>query len=244
MLRALLGDDGVGELAIFDREGAAEAAADVAVLELDEPQALDAREQLARLLAHAELAQARAGIVIGRRCRRSAPRPRVTPERIDEEADELAALGGEGDGLRAPRRARRRTARDSVWPACRRRSRSARRRSRSREGARSSGARSPWRRRGRRNCRRAGRSRSATGTTTLQPASSSSFTAAKPTLGRIRSTRQVTNRPTRLPAPGNRFSTSVKIGSPAATARTLDQRRPRFKAGRQIPSPACGRGSG
>src|SRR5271155_4308055 len=76
---------------------------------------------------------------------------------------------------------------------------------------------------------------------TLQPAFSSSLTAAKPTLGRMRSTRQVTNRPTRLPAPGNRFSTSVKIGSPAATARTLDQRRPRFKATAKIAARARGR---
>src|ERR1043166_6388678 len=37
------------------------------------------------------------------------------------------------------------------------------------------------------------------GTSTVQPASSSSFTAAKPTAGRIRSTRQVTNSPTRVP---------------------------------------------
>src|ERR1700719_2172593 len=36
------------------------------------------------------------------------------------------------------------------------------------------------------------------GTSTVQPASSKSFTAAKPTDGRIMSTRQVTNRPTRL----------------------------------------------
>src|SRR5579871_1969952 len=36
------------------------------------------------------------------------------------------------------------------------------------------------------------------GTSTTQPASSSSFAAAKPTEGRIRSTRQVTNSPTRL----------------------------------------------
>src|ERR1700686_2626545 len=38
------------------------------------------------------------------------------------------------------------------------------------------------------------------GTCTLQPASSRSFTAAKPTDGRIRSTRQVTNSPTCLVA--------------------------------------------
>src|SRR5216684_1245564 len=36
------------------------------------------------------------------------------------------------------------------------------------------------------------------GTSTVQPASSRSFAAAKPTEGRIRSTRQVTNSPTRL----------------------------------------------
>src|SRR3954470_15772139 len=36
------------------------------------------------------------------------------------------------------------------------------------------------------------------GTATVQPASSRSLTAAKPTDGRIRSTRQVTKRPTRL----------------------------------------------
>src|SRR5262249_37563747 len=35
------------------------------------------------------------------------------------------------------------------------------------------------------------------GTSTVQPASSSSLTAANPTVGRNRSTRQVTNRPTR-----------------------------------------------
>src|SRR6185503_3010248 len=39
------------------------------------------------------------------------------------------------------------------------------------------------------------------GTSTVQPASSSSLTAAKPTDGRIRSTRQVTKRPTRGPFP-------------------------------------------
>src|SRR6185295_16120248 len=41
-----------------------------------------------------------------------------------------------------------------------------------------------------------------TGASTTQPASSSSLTAAKPMEGRIRSTRQVTNSPTRLPRSG------------------------------------------
>jgi hypothetical protein len=41
------------------------------------------------------------------------------------------------------------------------------------------------------------------GTMTSQPAVSSSFRAAKPMRGRIRSTRQVTNSPTRLFAKGS-----------------------------------------
>src|SRR6202011_3085827 len=42
------------------------------------------------------------------------------------------------------------------------------------------------------------------GTSTVQPASSSSLTAAKPTAGRIRSTRQVTSSPTRFRGGGMR----------------------------------------
>ena len=50
---------------ILDAEGAAEAAADLRSRQLGQPQALDRRQQLARLLLDAELAQAGAGVVIG-----------------------------------------------------------------------------------------------------------------------------------------------------------------------------------
>ena len=56
----LLLDDGVGDLGVLDREGAAKAAADLVLVHLDELQALDAGEQRARLALDAELAQARA----------------------------------------------------------------------------------------------------------------------------------------------------------------------------------------
>ena len=146
---------------------------------------------------HAELAQAGAGIVIGDGAV-VARGDLGDAEHVDEEAHQLVAFGGEGVGLdrhvglvgeqfgivlgeHAGAGAARR---DDVVAAA--------------------NAAIVWRaialarRRGRRNCRRAGRSRSGAGTITLQPASSSSFTAAKPTLGRNRSTRQVTNRPTRI----------------------------------------------
>ena len=77
---ALLRDDRVGQLAVFGREGSAEAAADFAVREIDQPQPFDAREQLARLPLDAQLAQARAGIVIGDDRRRNALRPRSRPD--------------------------------------------------------------------------------------------------------------------------------------------------------------------
>src|SRR5258706_13960051 len=50
------------------------------------------------------------------------------------------------------------------------------------------------------------------GTATVQPASSKSFTAAKPTDGRIRSTRQVTKRPTRLAGSAIRIPERLQIG--------------------------------
>ena len=45
----LLGDDGVGDVGVFDAEGAAEAAADIGVAHFDEAQTLDGGEQPARL---------------------------------------------------------------------------------------------------------------------------------------------------------------------------------------------------
>src|SRR6202035_1820432 len=65
------------------------------------------------------------------------------------------------------------------------------------------------------------------GTSTLQPASSRSFAAAKPTEGRIRSTRQVTNSPTRLVSraaiiglrcPGRNRNDIAAIGLPPQAA--------------------------
>ena len=97
-LVALARDDCVGEFAVLDREGSAEATADVGLVEFDQAQAFDAGEQLARLVAHAEFAQARTGIVVdgdAGKTRRDAGHA----ERIDQEARQLAALGGEGDGL-------------------------------------------------------------------------------------------------------------------------------------------------
>ena len=53
-------------------------------------------------LLDAELAQARAGIVIGDACRRSARRPRSTPRTSARKRDQLVGLGGERLGARAP----------------------------------------------------------------------------------------------------------------------------------------------
>src|ERR1700722_12029581 len=62
---ALLRDDRIRELAVFGREGSAEAAADFAIGEIDQPEPFDAREQSAWLARDPQFAQARAGIVIG-----------------------------------------------------------------------------------------------------------------------------------------------------------------------------------
>ncbi len=97
-LVALARDDRVGQFAVFDREGSAEAAADVGLVELDQAEAFDAGEQLARLVMHAELAQARAGIVIGGDAGK-ARRDAGHAELVDQEARQLAAFGREGGGL-------------------------------------------------------------------------------------------------------------------------------------------------
>ena len=68
------------------------------------------------------------------------------------------------------------------------------------------------------------------GTSTAQPASSISFTAAKPTVGRNRSTRQVTNNPTREPVGMKRSSPemgardigAIVLASQAAQVRRMD----------------------
>ena len=50
-------DDGIGDVGIFDREGAAEAAAHFRLLHLGQGEAGDARKETPRGIAHLELAQ-------------------------------------------------------------------------------------------------------------------------------------------------------------------------------------------
>ena len=64
LLRLTL-DDGIGDVGILDREGAAEAAAHVRIGKLDQLQAPNRAQELARLLADTELAQAGAAVVVG-----------------------------------------------------------------------------------------------------------------------------------------------------------------------------------
>jgi hypothetical protein len=99
----LLGDDGIGDFAVFHGEGAAEAAARVGLVHLDEFEPLDAGEQLARLALHAEFAQARAGIVIGGPADMPGAHARHAAH-VDEKAGQLMRLVGEG--LRALRQHR------------------------------------------------------------------------------------------------------------------------------------------
>ena len=78
---------------------AAEAAADLRVGQFDQLQPLDAREQPPRLRLDAELAQARAGIVIGDRSV-IARRDLLDAHDVDQEADQFVRLCGETLGLR------------------------------------------------------------------------------------------------------------------------------------------------
>jgi hypothetical protein len=89
--------DGARDPRVFDREGAAEAAAHFGLLHLGERKPVDAFEQSPRRIAHLQLAQARAGIVIGD----VSLEPRgnlVEPKHLDEETCELVALGGKRAG--------------------------------------------------------------------------------------------------------------------------------------------------
>ena len=87
----LLLDDGIGDVRVFDAEGAAEAAADVVALELAHFEPDHLAQQGARLGMDAELAQARATVVIGARRGERAPF-RDVPDDIDEEAEKLVSL--------------------------------------------------------------------------------------------------------------------------------------------------------
>ena len=86
------------DLGVLDAEGAAEAAADLGVRELGELEALHAREQPAGLAPDPELAQARAGIVVGR-AHRQLGRDRAHAQHVDEKADQL--MGPRGEVARA-----------------------------------------------------------------------------------------------------------------------------------------------
>ena len=129
------------DVRIFDREGAAEAAARFGIAELDQRQALHAAEQAPRRLAHTELAQRGAGIVIG-----DAPGKggvdRADAEHADEKRGQLVALGGERLGARGAIRDPRPAAADNGPATCRRRSPTARRHSRSARTSRPPAARS------------------------------------------------------------------------------------------------------
>jgi hypothetical protein len=57
--------DRAGDVAVFDREGAPEAAAYLGFIHLDEREALYAAQKPPRLRLDAEFAQARAGVVVG-----------------------------------------------------------------------------------------------------------------------------------------------------------------------------------
>ena len=99
-------DDRVREFAVFGREQAAEAAADLRIGQFDQLQALDAGQKPPRLRLDAELAQARAGIVIGDRSV-VARRDLLDAHDVDQEADQFVRLCGETLGpLREIRLAR------------------------------------------------------------------------------------------------------------------------------------------
>ena len=120
-------------------------------------EALHRAEQAARLLLDAELAQARAGIVIGDGAV-VARGDLGHAQHVDQEGHQLVAARRPGSRPAPSSPDRRRTGRDSDATACRRRSPTARPRLRSLRTPRSPARRSPGWWRGRRNCRPAVRS--------------------------------------------------------------------------------------
>ena len=87
----LLADDHVRDRRIFDAERAAEPAANFGVPHFPDLESLDGSQQLAGLPLDAELAQPRAGVVIGR----AAPiacRNGLNPEHVHQKRDELEGL--------------------------------------------------------------------------------------------------------------------------------------------------------
>ncbi len=158
----------------------------------------DLGEKRARLRLDAHLAQPGAAVVVGHRAV-EAPRNALETQLADEKIGELARLRGERLDAREHRRIVGEADRDSACGSSRCTSPTARRRSRSPRTRRRLSPRAPSRPRGRRSCTPAARNRSASGGRRRwrRPASSRR-SAAKPIDGRIRSTRQVTKRPTRI----------------------------------------------
>ena len=94
-------DDRARDVAVLDGEGAPEPAAHVRLVQFDEGQPLDAGEEPARLRPDAELAQPRAGVVVGDGAVKGGVDGRHA-EHVDEEARQLVRLVGEGLGLAQP----------------------------------------------------------------------------------------------------------------------------------------------
>ena len=100
-LRRFRLDDRAGNVAVLHREGAAEAATYVAVIQLDQCQAFNAGQELARLVADSELAQSGAGIVIRHGAIEGCVHACDT-KHVDEEAGQLVGSRREFTGARQP----------------------------------------------------------------------------------------------------------------------------------------------
>ena len=100
---SLFSNDGVGDRRVLDAEGAAEAAADIVAFQRHHLQLVDRCQQLARLGEDAELAQARAAVMVGGSRRKGATRG---PElhHVDQEAGQLEAAPGQAPGAFGPGR--------------------------------------------------------------------------------------------------------------------------------------------
>ena len=102
-IAGLFADDGVGNIGIFHAESPAEAAAGLLAFERAQLQALDRAEQRARLRLDAKLAQAGAGIVIGR-AGLAGDVLRAEAAQIDQKTQQFMGLGGKFFGALPPDR--------------------------------------------------------------------------------------------------------------------------------------------
>ena len=207
------------DLAELDRERAAEAAAGLGLRHLLEHEAGHLGEQRARLRLDAHLAQSGAGVVVGDGPV-EAPRNLVELQHVRRGSRSARRSSQRAPRARRRARDRRRGARRSGCgssrcrtPTARPRSRSPRTRQSTLAASALASARSPELYAGcpQQVC--------PGGTNTSAPPASSSLIAAKPTDGRIRSTRQVTKRPTRmvmLPGITRHVSTRMLRSGPRA----------------------------